>query len=30
MEPPFKEGLSAEADYSPLLEAVTKERLVKA
>jgi hypothetical protein len=28
-EPPFREDLSAEAEESPLLEAVTRERLVK-
>jgi hypothetical protein len=28
-EPPFIEDLSAEAEESPLLEAVTRERLVK-
>jgi hypothetical protein len=28
-EPPFGEDLSAEAEDSPLLEAVTRERLVK-
>jgi hypothetical protein len=28
-EPPFRENLSAEAEESPLLEAVTRERLVK-
>jgi hypothetical protein len=28
-EPPFKEDLSAEAEESPLLEAVTRERLMK-
>jgi hypothetical protein len=29
-EPPFREDLSTEAEESPLLEAVTRERLVKA
>jgi hypothetical protein len=29
MELPLREGLSVEAEESPLLEAVTKERLVK-
>jgi hypothetical protein len=28
-EPPFKVDLSPEAEESPLLEAVTRERLVK-
>jgi hypothetical protein len=28
-EPPFREDLSAEAEESPLLVAVTRERLVK-
>jgi hypothetical protein len=28
--PPFREDFSAEAEKSPLLEAVTRERLVKA
>jgi hypothetical protein len=28
-EPPFREDLSTEAEESPLLEAVTGERLVK-
>jgi hypothetical protein len=28
-EPPFREGLSSEAEESPLLEAVTRERLMK-
>jgi hypothetical protein len=28
-EPPFGQDLSAEAEESPLLEAVTRERLVK-
>jgi hypothetical protein len=27
-EPPFREDLSAEAEESPLLQAVTRERLV--
>jgi hypothetical protein len=29
-EPPFREDLNAEAETSPLLESVTRERLVKA
>jgi hypothetical protein len=29
MDMPFREGLSEEAEDSPLLEAVTRERLVK-
>jgi hypothetical protein len=28
-EPPFREDLSAEGEESPLLETVTRERLVK-
>jgi hypothetical protein len=28
-EPPFREDLSAEAEESPLLEAITRIRLVK-
>jgi hypothetical protein len=28
-EPPFREDLSAEAEQFPLLEAITRERLVK-
>jgi hypothetical protein len=28
-EPPFRQDLSAEAEVYPLLEAVTRERLVK-
>jgi hypothetical protein len=28
-EPPFREDLSAEAEESPVLEAVTREQLVK-
>jgi hypothetical protein len=28
-EPPFREDLSMEAEESPLLETVTRERLVK-
>jgi hypothetical protein len=28
-EPPFREDVSAEAEESPLLEAVIRERLVK-
>jgi hypothetical protein len=28
-EPPFREDLSSEGEESPLLEAVTRERLVK-
>jgi hypothetical protein len=28
-EPPFRDDLSAKAEESPLLEAVTRERLVK-
>jgi hypothetical protein len=29
MEPPFREDLSADAEEYPLLEAVTRQRLVK-
>jgi hypothetical protein len=28
-EPPFRDDLSADVEKSPLLEAVTRERLVK-